>query len=193
MGVNLWEIIKKVGPGIIGNVVPGGSAILGIVNTFLPADKKLPLTATGDQVSNVISNLPPEQQVQLYNKQFDLDITQIKESNETIRVMLTADATSTHTTRPKIALGSFRVLAFVVVVVISLWSYSVATANVLMITAIVNGWPFVLAIVGPLIGILNAYFGILRKESSDKLNASNNQPTGSGIGSLIGSLFNRDK
>lgn len=104
--------------------------------------------------------------------------------------MLNAERTSQHTTRPKIALGAFRILAFCSIAVVSVFTYAVIVGDEAMVAAVVNGWPFVAAIVGPFVGLLYAYFGILRKESKDRVDALNGGSTGI-VAGLLGKLTGR--
>jgi hypothetical protein len=171
-------------------MVPGGGLILQAVNEFLPDDKKLPADATGDQIKAVAESLPPEQRAQLLEKEFDVEETQIKESNETLRVMLQADASSTHTTRPYIAKGAFQVVAAVVLIVVALWAYGVGAGDPKMVKTIMDGWPFVLGVIAPFVMLLKAYFGALQRESRQRLDAAGGAPT-PGIAGVLTSLIGR--
>ena len=161
---SLWDIALKVGGGIITDLVPGGRAIVSAVNAFMPDDKQLPSGATGSDVTSAISSLPADQRAEVMGKQFEVDITQIKEAHSTVRTMLEADAITPHTTRPKIALGAFRVVSFTIITAISIWAYGVTTGNEAMVKAVTEGWPFVIAVIAPLVTLLLAYFGILKQE-----------------------------
>ena len=97
----LMDIIKTVGAGIIRETVPGGGLLLGAINAILPADKKLPDTATGQDIDYVIKGLPAESRAAILDKEFDVELTQIKESYSTLRVMLEQDAKNQHSTRPE--------------------------------------------------------------------------------------------
>lgn len=186
MSNKLWDIVKTVGSTALQVALPGtGSAIVAAVNEFLPDDSKLPGTATGNDAVNAIQKLSPEAQASVMNKQFDVDIERLRQQYGTIQTMLTSDATMQHTTRPYIAKGAFHVVAFVTIVTISIWSYAIATGDDSMVTAVVNGWPFILGVVGPLVVLLHAYFGVLRKEQQNKLNAANGHAIVSGISSLF--------
>lgn len=182
--MNLLDIIKTVGSAALRTMVPGGGLILQAVNEFLPDDKKLPAGATGDQVKAAAESLPPAERAQLLGREFDVDETQIKESNETLRVMLQADATSTHTTRPYIAKGAFQVVAVVVLVVVSLWAYGVGMGKPEMVKTIMDGWPFVLGVIGPFVMLLRAYFGVLRQEHRQRLDAAGGTPSPGVVGAL---------
>jgi len=45
--MKILDILKTVGGGLISTLVPGGGAIVELINGFLPDDKKLPSNATG--------------------------------------------------------------------------------------------------------------------------------------------------
>lgn len=188
--MKLWDIVSKVGGEIISKTVPGGSLILSAVNALLPDDKKLSENATGHQMSSAISGLPPEQQAIILTKEFEVELTDIKESNSTLRAMLEHDANNTHSTRPYIAKHAFHVIGLCVIMVLLLWSYAVSTENADMVKTIMDGWPFLLSVIGPLVSLLWAYFGVLKNEKKATLDAANNRPTG-GLISAIGSLLKR--
>jgi len=189
--MNTWDIVRTVGSGIISSVVPGGGAIVSAINAFLPKDKKLQDTATGQEAANAIQALPADKRAELMSKQFDVDITQIKESNSTLRAMLESDAKNPHSTRPYIAKGAFLVVAFSIITIISLWAISVFNNNVSTVKAVVDGWPFVLAVMTPLVTLLYAYFGVLKHEHKNKLNAASGVTEQSGITGLISAVLKR--
>jgi len=186
----LIDIIKSVGAGIIREVVPGGGLLLGAVNAILPPDKRLPDTATGQDIDYIIKGLPGDQRAAILNKEFDVELAQIKEGNATLRVMLEQDAKNPHSTRPKIALGAFRVVAFSCITVISVWSYGVLTGDSALIKAVMDGWAFILAAIAPLTVLLQSYFGVLKAEQRNRLDAANGSTT-SGIVGLISSFIKR--
>jgi hypothetical protein len=190
--VKLWDIAKTVGSAALQVALPGtGSLIVGAVNELLPDDKKLPSGATGNDIAQAIGSLPPEQQASVMEKEFDVDITQIKESNSTVRVMLESDAKNPHSTRPYIAKHSFHTVAFVIVVTVSVWAYGVGIKDDGLVKAVMDGWPFVLAVIGPLVTLLWAYFGVLKQEHKNRLDAANGSSTPSGLAGIISSVLRR--
>lgn len=190
--MKLWDIVRNVGGGIIKNVVPGGGLIVDVVNEFLPKDKQLGADATGADVDKAVANLTPEARASLMEKEFDVDITQIQESNSTLRTMLESDAKSPHSTRPYIAKHSFHVVAFAVIVTISLWSYGIVKADTTMVKTITEGWPFLLSAIAPLAVLLRSYFGVLKQEHRDRLNAADTKPAqASGLVGLISSMVKK--
>lgn len=184
--MKLLNILKQVGGGIIKSVIPG-SGIIGIVNGLLSSGNKLSNDASGDDVSRAISHLPEGDRIKLLDRKFDVKIKEL----ETLQTMLTADATMPHTTRPYIAKHSFHVIAFAIVGPISIWCYAVFNAHTVMAKSIIDGWPFVLAAIGPLVYLLHAYFGILKSEQKNKLDASNGVSHAEGLGAFIGNIFKR--
>ena len=190
--MNIWDIVKNVGTGIFSEVVPGGRAILNVVNEFLPSDSKLSESSTVEDVNVAINSLPDDLQVELAKEQFKVDI----KAYETLQTMLASDSTSTHTTRPWIAKWAFVFTAVfsgtIGFVVIALWAYAVAIANTELVKAVVDGWPFVLALIGAVTGtftiLLKAYFGLLSKEHENKIGGSTGNYKPSAIAQVINSI-----
>jgi len=189
--MNLWNIVKTVGTGLISTMVPGGPLIVAGINAVLPDDQKLPANATGTQAMAAIEALPPAEQAAIKKKQYDVEITQIKESHDTMRTMLTADATNPQSTRPYIAKQSFHVIAFSVVITTAMWAYAVIVGKTAMVTAIMDGWPFIVGVNGTLATLLLAYFGILKQEQKNKLDASNGAANPTGLAGIISALVRK--
>ena len=184
--MKVWDIVKAVGSTALNVALPGvGTAVVGLVNEFLPDDKKLPKDATGRDVEKAMLDLPPADRARIMEKQFDVEITDIKQSNETIRAMLEADAKSMHTTRPYIAKGAFQVVAFCICSIIVIWSYGVVVGDTLMVKSVTEGWPFILAVIAPLVTLLYAYFGVLKRENKDRLDAIGGRPPGGLLGTVL--------
>jgi len=189
--MKLWDIVKTVGSAALQVALPGtGSLIVGAVNELLPDDQKLPAGATGDDINNAIAKLPPEKQASLMEKEFDVEITQIKESNSTVRAMLESEAKSPHTTRPKIALEAFYVVAYSNILAISIWAWAVITSDN-PLKNLTDGWPFILAVTATFTTLLLAYFGILKQEHKNKLDAANGVSTPAGNTGILSSIIKR--
>jgi hypothetical protein len=189
--MKLGDILKTVGTGILTAAFPAAAPVIGLVNGFLPDDKKLPETATGTQVAAAVDSLPPDKRAELMSREIDLEETWAKEKGATVRAMLESDANNPHTTRPHIALGSFYVVAFAVVVIVSVWAYGVWDDDPKMVKAVVDGWPFVLAVLAPLVTLLRAYFGVLNREHKQRMDAANGAAPPAGIAGVLASLIKR--
>lgn len=186
--MDLWNIAKTVGTTVFKNAVPGGAAMLDVVNAFLPDDAKLPTNATGADVDRAVSGLSPEQKATLLSKQYDVDIAAITQGNQTLRAMLDGEAKSPHSTRPFIAVGCFFILAF--------FAGCIAVA---IVWCVIHGQTDTLAAMESLtllIGsvtvtfayVLKAYFGILSQESRERQNAANGFQNLGGIAALTATL-----
>jgi len=187
--MNLWNIIKEVGGEVIKNVVPGGSMLMGVVNELLPEDKKLPVGATGNDVRAAIESLPPSDRARIMEKEIDLDLADIRESHSTVRAMLDSDAKNPQSTRPYIAKHAFHIIAMTSIAIMLAWSYAVYTGDAVMVKQIQEGAIFVVALNGTLATLLLAYFGTIRKEHKQKMDAASGNPQAPGILGLVSGLL----
>lgn len=187
MKTKLWDVIKTVGSGVVREVVPGGGMLIDAVNEMLPPGQRLPNDATARDMERAIDSLPAEQRARVLEKEFAVDVERIQQSNETLRAMLVSDSEMKHTTRPYIAKHAFHVVAFSVVVTVSAWAYGVVIKDVDIVDAIMEGWPFMLSVIGPFVVLLQAYFGVLRDESKNRLNG------GQSKGGFLSSVLTRRK
>lgn len=185
--MKLLDILKQVGKGVIKSVIPGSGILFAVNDAIKGNGPRLPDDATGDDVSRAISSLSLDDRASLLNHEFDVKL----EEHKTLQTMLSADAIMPHTTRPYIAKQAFHVIAFSIVVIVFMWAVGVATSDETMILAVMDGWPFVLAITAPLVVILQAYFGVLKTEEKNRLDASNGVSHAEGLGAFIGNIFKR--
>ena len=181
--MKLSDIAKRVGAGLVRDLVPGGSLLLDAVNAMLPADKKLGPNATGGD----LQNLPPE----VLAKKFDVEIESIKQAGETVRAMLEAEARSTHTTRPRIAMRAFYLVSVISLIIVFAWAWAVVTGDTEVVGLVVDGWPFVLAILAPFVGWLNHYFGVLRSEHANRLDAVAGSKRASFVAGVVDAIRGR--
>lgn len=190
--MKVWKILKKVGSGILKTVVPGAAQIIDIVNELLPGDQRLPADATGEQVERAIETLPPEQRAQVLDRELEVKLEDIRQSNDTLRTMLEAESKSQHSTRPKIALRMSNVVAFAIIAIVTAFAVAIVKGDAAMLKEVKQSGFFVLAVLAPIVGWLNAYFGILRKESAERIAAAGGQPpVASGLAGLISTLVRR--
>lgn len=190
--MKILDIAKTIGTIALNVAAPGiAPVVIGAINEFLPDDEKLKENATGTQIQQTISSLPPDIKAKIIEKEFDVEITQIKESYETVRMMLESDAKNPHTTRPYVAKNSFKVVAFTIITTVSAWSFAVLSENETMVDAVMDGWPFILAVIGPLVTLLYAYFGVLKKEQKNRLDAANGSTSPGGLTEIISTILRR--
>ncbi len=79
------------------------------------------------------------------------------------------------------AMGMCNTVCFAVIVSVSLWAYAVASENIEMVSAVMAGGDWVLKLIAPLTAAIWAYFGILKVEHRDKLNAAGGHAPEAGI------------
>ena len=159
MKFNVGEILKNVGMGLVSEI-PGASAVIGLVNGFLPADKKLPETATGAQVQSAIDGLPESDRAAVMNKKLDVEIALDKGWTSRYEAMCSADGQST---RPRIAIMMAQVMSFEILA-FTVWCfiYPEQMKNPVL-------WTVFGVLTATPAGVLMKYFGELRKEQGQRL------------------------
>ena len=168
--MDFGSILKTVGSGLISTLVPGGSAIIAGINAFLPDDKKLPDNATGEQAQSAINTLSPHDKAIVLSKQFDVEITAIKEYTKVAMALGDVDKTG-HSTRPTIAMMMACCVVFAIFVTISLFAYAIFKSDSKMIEAITGGWPFIVGVLSVPSSVILHYFGKRTKEKQQKYEA----------------------
>ncbi len=169
--------------GIAASLIPGGPAILGAINAFLPDDKKLPDTATGGQMMDAVNQLPAADRASLMEKRLDVEMAEINTWASIQESHAKADATGS-STRPAIAMMMAWVVIIEIVIIVSAWGYAVITKDFTMVKAVGDAWPMLLAIVATPSALLRAYFGMRTKEKTARYSAASGQPVGA-IAGLI--------
>jgi len=185
--MNLLKILGTVGSGLISTMVPGGAAIVAGINAFLPDDKKLPEDATGTQVQDAVSSLPPDKQAEILNKKYDVKIEEIRSWASIQGHLAKADAVGA-STRPEIAMMMAWLVVLQVFTVCALMIASVAMINNELLTTIKEFWPMLLASMGTPILLLRAYFGMRTEEKKHRVHAATGVAP---IAGIISSIFNR--
>lgn len=186
--MKLLDILKTVGSGLISTMVPGGGAILKVVNGFLPDDNQLPDNATGQDAENAISKLSSVDRASVLNKEYDVKIEEIRGFTDRFKAMADVDK-SGNTTRPQIAMLMAVCVVFTVLVTISIFSYAVFKSDADMIKAIVSGWPFITAVLVIPSALLRAYFAMRTKEKQQKYEAVTGAKPQGGLISTIAGLI----
>jgi len=173
--VKIGSILAKVGTSIIKNVVPGGDLIIDAVNAFLPKEKQLPASATGQQAIQAVNSLSPEQQAQLLSKELDVEIAEINSWTQIQGSLADADKTG-NTTRPEIALMMAKVVAFVVISFASVVVSAIVRDQWAMIEKLANCWPLLMVVIGTPSALLRSYFGMRSKDKERRYSAAVGQP-----------------
>jgi hypothetical protein len=182
----LFDTIKGPALTLASTLIPGGPAILGAINAVLPDSEQLPETATGAEMRNAVGRLPPEQRGSLMEKQLDVEIAEINGWASIQKSLSEADATG-NSTRPWVAKLMACIVAFVIVVFVSVWAYAIVTEATATLKELADSWPLALAIIATPTELLRYYFGKRSAEKKARYTAAAGQPIG-GIAQLLGVL-----
>ncbi len=165
--MNIKSILKGAAS-IAASIIPGGNEILGLVNNFLPEDKQMPTTATGQQILDAVESLPPEQSQFILAKEIDLAIAQEEGWSERYIAMAKTDGQST---RPRIALIMAKLMSFAILLMIVLLFYIAATDGLDSINN-TSIWTIFGVLTATPAGVLMKYFGELRREQTNRQSAA---------------------
>lgn len=180
MSFSIKDLAIKAGTSVLTTLFPPAAELIPIVNGFLDDDDKLPESATGEQVTNALSKLSPEQMAMIESKKIDLQITESNNWAAVSKELSKADATGS-TTRPKIAL----MFAWQVVIIsnglIFAVVYSAITKDQTVIKAVTDSWQMILALLGPMIAVIYQYFGKRTQEKNARISAATGQDVQMGI------------
>lgn len=163
--MKIGKALLKIGLGVVRDAIPGAGTIIDTVNTFLPKDKKLPDSATGEQVHDAITALPADKQAEIMSKEIDLDIQEVK-SHEAIQVALASADASGSSTRPNIAYMMAWAVLLVILPVAWTFCYAVIDDKADIVKAISDNYLMLLAIIGTPTTVLLNYFGNRTKEKA---------------------------
>jgi len=157
---------------IMGTLHPGIGAAIGLVNNFLPDDKKIPESSTGAEVQAAIATLTPGQQSSIMEREIDLKISQEEGWTERYKAMCQSDGQET---RAKIANKMCNMLCaittlFCIIVAWQIHKYGMSNlsenSSIWMVFGILVSTPTTL---------LMNYFGNLRNEQANRQTAISGQ------------------
>lgn len=176
--------------GVVAYANPALGAAVAAINTFLPDSDQIPINANGKQVEAALENLPSNQQLQLLEKEIDLEIRKAETWADIQRVHNETDATGA-STRPKIAM----LMAITVCVSVLPVSFALAWAiydndseTIKIIDTAV--WPL-LALIGTPTVLLRSYFGMRTQEKKARYAASVGKPINTGFLDTISRYLKR--
>jgi len=175
-------LVSQFAPSIIGMLA--GKKAEERAEAVVDVAKRITGAATPDEALKTIEN-NPELAVQFRRQAVQLEEAWLKEQAAVFQTIFANEKDNPHTTRPKIAWCSFQILAAGTMIVLGLWGYAVGVENKDMVKTVMDGWPFVVAVLAPFVALLRAYFGILRDEKKAHLQAGTGQPVQSGLGAII--------
>lgn len=180
----LFDAIKGPALTAASTLIPGGPAILAAVNAFMPADKKLPPEATGQEIVTAVQNLPPDQQAELMKMELQVEIEEIQSWQKIQESLAQADAAGA-STRPKIAMMMAYCVVIVVYLFIGAWVWAMFNVDKDALAVIKDSWPMMVAVIGTPTALLRAYFGMRTKEKQSRYSAASGQDLAGGLAGII--------
>lgn len=171
--MKLKEILKMAGGAALSSVPPYGPLALSLINAVLPDDKKLTESSTAQNAESALNEIPEANRNSLLE-------TTVKAEHNTLQAMLLAESNSQQTTRPRIALGCFQIYSACTLIFTVIIAYAVGQSEQ-PLNELQNLWPLAMGLYAPFPAVLYAYFGMLKKEHENRLNAANGRSTHLGL------------
>lgn len=172
--MNIKKILETTAM-VAGTLNPALGAVIGIVNGFLPDDKRLPASATGIDVNTQLLSLPEGVREDILSKEIDLEMKAIDSWTEIQKAHAQSDATGS-STRPGIAMMMAWAVVLTVVPLSWCMCWAVVDGNSDVIKSIAENYLLVLALIGTPTSLLAAYFGMRTKEKKARYSAAAGQP-----------------
>lgn len=181
--------ILKASASIAGTLNPALGAVIGVVNTFLPDDKKIPVSSTGNDVTTALDNLPPNVRQEIMAKEIDLEMARVESWADIQKVHAESDS-SGNSTRPQIAMMMAWAVLLSIMPIAWAVSYAILTSDDPLESASKN-YLLVLGLIATPTVLLRSYFGMRTNEKKARYAASVGQtvnPAG-----VLSSLFGGKK
>lgn len=169
--MNIAEILKNVGKGLLKNAFPPISGIVfDTINASLSDSKQLGENSTGEEAEEAIRDLPPEQRASLLEKKFEFEITKVKEFTKVQEILAKADIAGA-SFRPWIAVAMAAIVVYADLVAITAWAFTVYKNPEILAST----WPLIVAILATPTALLRAYYAMRTKEKVERYSAITNQ------------------
>ena len=163
--------------------------VIGIVNTFLPESKKLPMNASGRDVMAAYDGLPPAARGQI-DARAQVELASIAADVSQLEAMVSVEDANSNT-RPHIAYMMAVTVMLAVIVMMTLWARAVWVGNTEALAQLAGSWELMLAILATPSMLLRAYFGMRTREKQSRYAAALGQDVQTGLVGTIGKLLKR--
>ena len=160
------KLIKKLLPfaGALLGATPA-APLIPLINAVLPAgEDRLSGTTSVDDAVALIQRQPPDLQLKIDK----IDLEREREHTEQIRILEEMNRHGS-STRPEIARGSFHVMAFVTIVIVSGITYEFATNGLESAEHMVTIGLGMASLMGPFTAVVWRYFGVRTDEKTLRL------------------------
>lgn len=155
--MNVWEVAKTIGKGILGSS-PAGAAVMGVINA-VTGEETLDKDSTGEDAQKVIDALPAEQKAQVLEAKIQAAVEHDAQWTERFKAMNTS---SMAWVRPLVVLMMAAIVAYTIVEFLSIIRTAVEGADSTDIPNIIRelgaAWPAVAAILAIPSFVIRAWF-----------------------------------
>ena len=198
------KFLKRLMPfgGAIASAVPGLGVALGMVNEFLPPDRKLPETSTGQDIMDAYSNDIDESSREALDSRTEVELATLKAEENMLNAMVSVEDKGSNT-RPKIALimtwavvvesGAYLLLMFMSLAYAILCAPEHGDKALATVDLITGAWPAFAALITPKLSIIGYYFGRRTMEKKSRYAAATGVQSVGPMGGLISMIMNRRK
>lgn len=173
--MDILDIALKAGSVAIATAFPVAAPFLGVLNNMLPDDKKLPPSATGDDVKAAVETLTPQQLTGLKALRIEAEMNESNNHVSTVQALAEVDKTG-NSTRPQVVI----MMAWLVVLQVSTVCLSmfgaVVMGNDAILKTLQSFWPLLLTSMGVPTTLLLRYFGQRTREKANRLAAATGLP-----------------
>jgi len=181
--MNIKDILMTVGTGIL-SATPLGALALPVINALLPADKKLPVSATGEMATSAIGKLPPGEASKIELAEIQLEVEQERGRTARYEAMCAGDGQETRARLVNKAMNALIGLSTIFVLAIA-YVYIDKGAEVAFSYELAAVYGVVTATFAY---VVRAYFGDLRTETTSRHQTIDEKPKALG---LIAGLFTK--
>jgi hypothetical protein len=184
VAVKALDVLKTIGTGLISSN-PYGAAALTVVNAFLPDDKKLPTSATGEQAMQAVEQLSGAEKAQIAIAEIDLKKADIQGQTDRYVAMTKADGQKTRAKIVLIAMYALIAISLIFIIAVAFVYYKDGAA-----LAFSTEMALVfITVSGTFAYVIRAYFGDLKVETTSRHATSNNRlPKSTGIAGVVEAL-----
>jgi len=182
--MDILNVLKDVGVGLISST-PLGQAALPIINAFLPKDKQLGSSSTGEDAQQAIDSLPPEAKQQLLLAKINLQVEEERGQTNRYEAMCKADGQETRAKLVNKAMNALILLSFLFVGAVA-YVYSTKGAEYAFSYEMAAVFTTVSAVFAY---VVRSYMGDLKTETQSRhAVASGTPPKPTGIAGIISAI-----
>ncbi|MBL4832612.1 MAG: hypothetical protein JKY26_01450 [Pseudomonas sp.] len=169
--MNILNVLKDIGIGLL-SATPLGAAALPIINAFLPEDKQLSSSSSGEDAKKAIDGLPPEVIQQLSLAKINLQVEEERGQTSRYEAMCKADGQETRAKLVNKAMSCLIALSLIFVVAVA-YVYSTKGAQAAFSYEMAAVF---ITVSGTFAYVVRAYMGDLKTETQSRHHVTSGAP-----------------